>query len=293
MRVSLPCRRVGERGRDRRRAERPRRRDPARRGRATGDRARGRRPSRRRGPDRGADAPGLPPRHVLVRLSGRRPRRRCSRGCRSSATACAGPIRRPATRTRSPAAGRWRCTATSTGRRRASTPFTRATGDGGARSSRRCSTRSRRSGRRCSAASRRSAERAALLRDLGPLGTARFAALLPGSARGTRAPAVRGRRIAGVAVRLGRPRRRPADGRRQRDRRPSYLNLMGHAVGWPSPAGGAERLTDALVGYLRELGGEVRTGALVESIEAAARPGRRGPGRRRRAGSPPISSSPT
>ena len=28
----------------------------------------------------------------------------------------------------------------------------------------------------------------------------------------------------------------------------TYLNLMGHAVGWPSPAGGAERLTDALVG---------------------------------------------
>ena len=47
-----------------------------------------------------------------------------------------------------------------------------------------------------------------------------------------------------------------------------YLNLMGHAVGWPSPAGGAERLTDALVGYLRERGGEVRMGALVVAIEA-------------------------
>ena len=31
----------------------------------------------------------------------------------------------------------------------------------------------------------------------------------------------------------------------------AYLNLLGHAVGWPSPRGGAERLTDALVGYLR------------------------------------------
>ena len=30
-----------------------------------------------------------------------------------------------------------------------------------------------------------------------------------------------------------------------------YLNLLGHAVGWPSPRGGAERLTDALVSYLR------------------------------------------
>ena len=46
----------------------------------------------------------------------------------------------------------------------------------------------------------------------------------------------------------------------------TYLNLMGHAVGWPSPEGGAERLTDALVGYLRELGGTVRTSAFVERV---------------------------
>jgi phytoene dehydrogenase-like protein len=49
----------------------------------------------------------------------------------------------------------------------------------------------------------------------------------------------------------------------------TYLNLMGHAVGWPSPEGGAERLTDALVGYLREIGGRLRTGALVERVTAA------------------------
>lgn len=36
-----------------------------------------------------------------------------------------------------------------------------------------------------------------------------------------------------------------------------YLNLLGHAVGWPSPLGGAQALTDALVGHLRALGGEV------------------------------------
>jgi phytoene dehydrogenase-like protein len=107
-----------------------------------------------------------------------------------------------------------------------------------------------------------------LLTDLGPLGAARFAWLIPGSAEG-----------------LG---RRLFDGSGSRawlygsaghaDVPPAgagsaaaivYLNLMGHAVGWPSPSGGAERLTDALVAYLRELGGEVRTGALVESIEAA------------------------
>jgi phytoene dehydrogenase-like protein len=48
----------------------------------------------------------------------------------------------------------------------------------------------------------------------------------------------------------------------------TYLNLMGHAVGWPSPAGGAQRLSDALVGYLRALGGELRTDVPVERIEA-------------------------
>jgi phytoene dehydrogenase-like protein len=46
----------------------------------------------------------------------------------------------------------------------------------------------------------------------------------------------------------------------------AYLNLLGHAVGWPSPRGGAGRLADALVGYLRSLGGEVRTGARVERV---------------------------
>ena len=108
----------------------------------------------------------------------------------------------------------------------------------------------------------------ALVRDLGALGAARFAALLPmpaerlarrlfagggsrawlyGSAGHGDVPMTgAGSAIAGV-----------------------YLNLLGHAVGWPSPAGGAERLTDALVGYLRERGGEIRTGAAVESIEAA------------------------
>lgn len=47
-----------------------------------------------------------------------------------------------------------------------------------------------------------------------------------------------------------------------------YLNLMAHAVGWPSPRGGAQSLTDALVGYLRSLGGEVRCGARVDRVVA-------------------------
>jgi phytoene dehydrogenase-like protein len=43
----------------------------------------------------------------------------------------------------------------------------------------------------------------------------------------------------------------------------AYLNLLGHGVGWPSPEGGAGSLARALVSYLRELGGEVRTGSTV------------------------------
>jgi phytoene dehydrogenase-like protein len=47
-----------------------------------------------------------------------------------------------------------------------------------------------------------------------------------------------------------------------------YLNLLGHAVGWPSPRGGAQALADALVAHLRSLGGEVICDAQVERIEA-------------------------
>ncbi len=49
-----------------------------------------------------------------------------------------------------------------------------------------------------------------------------------------------------------------------------YLNLLGHAVGWPSPRGGAQALSDALASYLRSRGGDVRTSAAVERIEVAA-----------------------
>ncbi len=40
-----------------------------------------------------------------------------------------------------------------------------------------------------------------------------------------------------------------------------WLNVLGHAVGWPSPEGGACAITDALASRLRELGGQTRTGA--------------------------------
>jgi phytoene dehydrogenase-like protein len=103
---------------------------------------------------------------------------------------------------------------------------------------------------------------------LGPLGTARFVSLLPGSARGLGSRLFDGRGsrawLYGSAGHGDVP---PTDAGSAIAA--VYLNLMGHAVGWPSPDGGAERLIDALVGYLRDRGGEVRTGALVESVEAS------------------------
>ena len=107
-----------------------------------------------------------------------------------------------------------------------------------------------------------------LLQSAGPVGLARFAALLPGSARGL------GRRLFespdarawlyGAAGHGDVPPTGPGSAIAV-----AYLNLLGHAVGWPSPRGGAQALTDALVGYLVELGGRVRTGALVTGVEAA------------------------
>ena len=40
----------------------------------------------------------------------------------------------------------------------------------------------------------------------------------------------------------------------------------GHTTGWPVVEGGAQQLTEALAGYLRSLGGEIRTGVRVESL---------------------------
>ena len=46
----------------------------------------------------------------------------------------------------------------------------------------------------------------------------------------------------------------------------AHLNILGHAVGWPSPEGGAGRLAAALIAYLGTLGGSVRTGARVVRV---------------------------
>jgi phytoene dehydrogenase-like protein len=44
------------------------------------------------------------------------------------------------------------------------------------------------------------------------------------------------------------------------------LKLLGHAVGWPYPRGGAQALAEALAAQVRANGGEVRHGADVEAI---------------------------
>ena len=107
-----------------------------------------------------------------------------------------------------------------------------------------------------------------LLTDLGPVGAARFGSLIAGSAKGlARRLFVAGGSRAWLYGSAGHADASPA--RAGSAAAIVYLNLMGHAVGWPSPTGGAERLTEALVGYLRECGGEVRTDAFVELIDAA------------------------
>jgi phytoene dehydrogenase-like protein len=49
------------------------------------------------------------------------------------------------------------------------------------------------------------------------------------------------------------------------------LSVLGHAVGWPFPKGGSQKIADALVSYLRSLGGEVYTGIRVGSVEEVPR----------------------
>ena len=45
------------------------------------------------------------------------------------------------------------------------------------------------------------------------------------------------------------------------------LGILAHAVGWPIVRGGTQKLADALAAHLRSLGGEIRTGTRVASID--------------------------
>lgn len=49
------------------------------------------------------------------------------------------------------------------------------------------------------------------------------------------------------------------------------MGTLGHAVGWPVPRGGAQKISDALASYLRECGAEIQTGVQVNSIEELPR----------------------
>jgi phytoene dehydrogenase-like protein len=46
------------------------------------------------------------------------------------------------------------------------------------------------------------------------------------------------------------------------------LALSAHAVGWPLPRGGSQKISDALADHLRSLGGEIITNSRVENINA-------------------------
>ena len=47
------------------------------------------------------------------------------------------------------------------------------------------------------------------------------------------------------------------------------LGVCAHTAGWPFPRGGAQRISDALAGYLRSLGGAIRTASPVTSLPDA------------------------
>ena len=45
------------------------------------------------------------------------------------------------------------------------------------------------------------------------------------------------------------------------------LGAAAHAVGWPSPKGGSQKIADALAAHFRTLGGEIRTGHRVTNVD--------------------------
>jgi phytoene dehydrogenase-like protein len=45
------------------------------------------------------------------------------------------------------------------------------------------------------------------------------------------------------------------------------LGLAGHAIGWPFPRGGAQRISDALAAYFIQLGGQIEVDCRIERLE--------------------------
>jgi phytoene dehydrogenase-like protein len=97
-----------------------------------------------------------------------------------------------------------------------------------------------------------------------PFALARFGmpALAPAAtlARRFRSPAARAL-VAGVGAHSFLPLTAPLSGGLG-----LALLVSGHAIGWPIPRGGSQRIADALAAVLRDLGGEIRTGVEVGSL---------------------------
>jgi phytoene dehydrogenase-like protein len=99
-----------------------------------------------------------------------------------------------------------------------------------------------------------------------PIAYARFGLAAMRTARGLAEGAFRGERaralFAGLAAHSILPLERPFTA--------SFglvLGILGHAVGWPLPRGGSQRITEALAGHLRTLGVELVTDARVDSLD--------------------------
>ena len=99
-----------------------------------------------------------------------------------------------------------------------------------------------------------------------PFAMARFGLLAIRSARGLAEARFRGDRaralFAGIAGHSVLPLERPATAAVG-----LVLAVLAHAVGWPLPRGGSQRIADALASYLRSLGGAIETGSPVESLD--------------------------
>ena len=99
-----------------------------------------------------------------------------------------------------------------------------------------------------------------------PVSLARFGMNAIRSARGLAESRFEGERaravFAGIAGHAILPLERPATAAIA-----LVLGTLTHAVGWPLPRGGSQRIADALASYLRSLGGQIATGSPVESLD--------------------------
>ncbi|HET9016612.1 MAG TPA: NAD(P)/FAD-dependent oxidoreductase [Thermomicrobiaceae bacterium] len=98
-----------------------------------------------------------------------------------------------------------------------------------------------------------------------PLATARFGASAVRSAVGLARARFRGEQAAALFAGMA------AHSMLALERPPSaavglMLAMLGQTVGWPLPRGGAQRIADALAGYLLDLGCEIRVDAPVASL---------------------------